>query len=463
MNGALVEADATALNKIRNLSFVKPFDSLEKLEGQNVKNEKLPESQKEPVKSVPQRRAANPAPDLYGFSRNQLVMLGVDQMHRSNFAGQGLQIAVLDGGFYNADKIPSLRHLFLNNQILGTYDFVDAEQSVYEDEPHGMQVLSVVAGKQDSELVGPAYQASYWLLRTEEDFSEYRIEEVNWLVGAEFADSVGADIINSSLGYNTFDDPSMDYRKADLDGNTALITRAADRAAATGMLVVVSAGNEGDNSWGTLTAPADGDSVLSVAAVNGAGLYANLSSRGPSADHRIKPNLAAQGQGTVLSRSDGSVGTSSGTSYSAPLITGLAAGLWQAFPQLNAWEVMDYLHRSASQSNKPDSLLGYGIPTYPNAARLIDIERGNGKQMIMLAENPVTKAELILYLNIQYLGQPLSLQFFDVLGRKIYSLSITQPLLENKIVLNPALFPGGLYVLRASSSTWQTESKFVVL
>ncbi len=463
MNGALVEGDAAAMSRVRTLPFVKPESAAETV-SQALPSESPKPNVRQAQSFSQEGQTTETAVPAYGPSGTQLNMLGVDKMHRQGYTGRGMQIAVLDGGFRNADRLPFFSHLFAEGRILGTYDFVDREESVYENEAHGMQVLSAIAALQPGALVGPAYEAGFWLLRTEDSRSEHRIEEVNWLIGAEFADSAGVDIINSSLGYNIFDNPASDYRPRDMNGQIAFSTRAADMAAATGILVVTSAGNEGNDAWRTITAPADGDSVLAVGAVDQGGLLAPFSSVGPSADRRIKPELAAMGRGTVLGRPDGSTGTSNGTSFSAPLITGLAAGLWQAFPELTNMEVISYLQRSATQANRPDSLLGYGIPDFARAYELAYRERKPNQSLGYFSPNPVVGEDIVtLWVNVQALGQPLTLQWFDASGRAVAEQRIATPALQNRISIPPAALPRGLYLIRLTSPGRQNTVKLIRL
>jgi len=222
----------------------------------------------------------------------------------------------------------------------------------------------VIAAYQNGTFTGGAYKANYQLYVTEDVTSEYRIEEYNWLFAAERADSAGTDVISSSLGYYDFDDATMNYPKSALDGQTAVITRAAQWAADRGIVVVVSAGNEGGNAWQTITAPADANDVFAVANVNSSGIRSSSSSIGPSADGRIKPDVAALGSGTSVIKKNGALGFASGTSLAAPLITSLATGVWQRYPELTSLEVLDVIRKSASQAGSPDNLLGYGIPNY---------------------------------------------------------------------------------------------------
>lgn len=382
LNAVLVQANAATLQNILQLPFVRGLEGNASLSNGRVGSEKKSggKSLKKATGTkykipdgMPVRTDARPL--SYGPSQDQVAMLGADQMHNRGFHGEGMLICVLDAGFRDADKLAHFQHLFADNRVLSTYDFVKKETSVYEDDAHGAQVLGALAGYLEGKLIGTAYQARYILLRTEDASSETRLEEAHWLMAAEYADSAGVDVINSSLGYSTFDDPSQNYTYADMNGDKTLITRAADWAAGVGMLVVNSAGNEGGNSWQYIAAPADADSIIAVASVNKDRLRAFSSSKGPSADRRVKPELAAMGQGTVVSTSATGVITSSGTSFAAPVLAGMAAGFWQAFPQLTNMQVMDYLKRSASQYTRPDSLLGYGIPHFVKAATLVELQQ----------------------------------------------------------------------------------------
>ncbi len=303
---------------------------------------------------------------LYGPSRYQTGLMNGQFLHQ-NFNGQGMQIAILDGGFLNADKYFAFDSLWANNQILGTKDFVNPDVDFFNTHYHGMSVLSCIAGNVPGQLIGTARKASFWLLRTEDTNSEYLIEEDNWVVGAEFADSAGIDVINSSLGYYQFDDPTMDHTYADMDGKTTRITKGANIAASRGMLIFTSAGNEGNDPWKYIIAPSDGDNVIGVGACNWAGYAANFTSYGPASDGDIKPNVSAVGYNTFLQLSNGTLGSASGTSFSSPVMAGMAACLWQAVPNTTAVEVKQAIELSANLYDEPDSLLGYGIPDFQMA------------------------------------------------------------------------------------------------
>ncbi len=327
----------------------------------------------EPIKKIPDESKIKGITSgqsySYGQGFNQIDMLNGIELHDDGYDGEGMIIAVLDAGFLNADIISGFDSLWLNNRILGWKDFADPlSPDIFGSHSHGTHVLSTMGAYLPGELVGTAPQAAYWLLRTEDAGSEYLIEELNWASGAEFADSAGVDIINSSLIYTTFDDPSQDHTYSDLDGNTTIITRAADMAVSKGMIVVNSAGNYGNSSWQYIGPPADGDSVFSIGAVNSSGNYVSFSSIGPTYDGRVKPNVVAQGSSSaILSAYSGNVSSSSGTSFSSPITAGMVACLWQAHPDKRNTEILDAIQQHASQSALPDMLLGYGIPDYYQA------------------------------------------------------------------------------------------------
>jgi serine protease AprX len=311
---------------------------------------------------------ATPGSDpIYGDANLQIKMLEGHKLHAMGFRGKGQTIAVLDAGFFRVNEFALFDSLRTNNRILGTRDFVQGNDSVYEDNSHGLSVLSTMAANVPGIFVGTAPEASYWLIRTEDAGSEFTIEEDNWVRGAEFADSVGVDIINSSLGYTVFDDPSTSHSYQHLNGNTTRITIGADIAASKGILVVNSAGNSGADPWRYLGAPADADSILTIGAVDAEGKYALFSSQGPTSDGRIKPNVTAMGQLTLVATNSGNVGRSNGTSFSSPVIAGMVACLWQAHPTANMMQVFKAIEKSGDQADRPDAYRGFGIPNFMRA------------------------------------------------------------------------------------------------
>lgn len=307
----------------------------------------------------------------YGAADFQVKSLKLNELHQKNQLGQGIVIAVLDGGFSNVDKIEAFHHLRQTNRILGTYDFAANETEVYGDGEHGTMVLGCLAGYVDSKILGTAPLASYYLLRTEEGASETVSEEYNWVSGAEYADSVGADLINSSLGYTKFDKKSGSYTYADMNGKTALVSRGADKAVSKGILVVNSAGNSGNDAWKYIGAPADAQKVFSIGATNKSNQRVAFSSMGPTSDGRIKPNVMALGANAAVINSSGAVASANGTSFSSPILCGAMACLMQNHKNMKPELMMRAVEASSSEASNPTAEMGYGIPDFFTADKLL--------------------------------------------------------------------------------------------
>ena len=416
LNAALVEALPAQLPALLALPYVRGLET-----GRVLNNARLgaaASGQSTGERASKFGRATIPA---YGPADFQLKQLSVDKMHEQGFQGENMLVAILDAGFLRANRVAFLNPLFAEKRVLATYDFPDREADVYDDDEHGLNVLSVMAAEAPNQLYGPAYKATYLLLRTEIAATENPVEEAYWLFGAEYADSTGADIINSSLGYTTFDNPADNHTYADLTGNKTLISRAANWAADAGIVVVNSAGNEGLSAWRNIAAPADAVGVLSIGAVDRNGTLARFSSVGPTPDGRIKPDLVALGQGTTLGTSAGSVATGNGTSFSGPLVAALAAGFWQAHPNLSAAQVRDLLRQSGSQADRPDNQLGYGIPNFERAALLADARRTG-----VIYPNPVSATDrLNVNLTADEVTQPVTVRLTDLAGRSVFQRSYT--------------------------------------
>ena len=295
---------------------------------------------------------------LYGPAITQIKMSHADRLHEAGFKGQGMTIAVIDAGFHNVDKIEAMKNI----NILGTRDFVNPEADIYAESSHGMSVLSCMAMNQPNVMIGTAPEASYWLLRSEDEYSENLVEQDYWAAAIEFADSVGVDLVNTSLGYYSFDDPTKNYRYRDLNGHYALMSREAAKAADKGIVVVCSAGNSGSGSWKKITPPGDAENVITVGAVNKYGVLAPFSSVGNTADGRVKPDVVAVGLGSDVMGTDGNLRHANGTSFSSPIMCGMVACLWQACPELTAREIIELVRRSGDRAVFPDNIYGYGIP-----------------------------------------------------------------------------------------------------
>ncbi|MEM8970045.1 MAG: S8 family serine peptidase, partial [Bacteroidota bacterium] len=359
-NAALVEASTDLVDQLVDLDHVR-YAELVKPRARNGRrggNSSDGASYGKSKKSKKYQRTE----ELLNVEQNQ--MLGIDEMHRQGYNGEGVFVAVFDGGFRGVDESSFFDHLYSNNQLKLTYDFVGNSPNVYRYGQHGTEALSCIAAYQPGVIESGGYASDIMLCVTEESGSEYRIEEYNWLFAAEKADSAGVDIISTSLGYTTFDDSEMNYTYDDMDGQTAAITRATQMATDKGMLCVISAGNEGAGRWRYVSPPADAPNVLSVGAVSASGFKVSFSSFGPTVDGRIKPDVSALGLQTVVVDAQDNVTRSNGTSFAAPLISGFTAGVWQAFPEATNLEIMEKVRLAGNQAMTPDNELGYGIPNF---------------------------------------------------------------------------------------------------
>jgi len=369
---AIRTTDAAALAKINSFPFVIAASPIGSFAGEAVVpvNKKL-EADFTQGNTPPSSGNENFIQSIidYGKSNGQVKIHQGSFLHDHGFRGEGMQLAMMDAGFFNYLSLPTFDSVRMNNQILGTWDFVANEASVNEDYDHGMKCLSTIAANIPGVLVGTAPKTSFYLYRTEDVSSEYPVEEQNWVAAMERADSLGVPVASTSLGYNLFDNPALNYTYADMNGNTSISARGADMAARKGMLVVVSAGNSGnDPSWNQLLTPSDADSVLSVGAVDTLGNVASFSAYGPSSDGQIKPSVAAVGSPAYVANSfSGLPEIGFGTSYACPNMAGLLTCLWQAFPEVNNMTIIDVTQKSATRAANPDNRMGYGIPDMKKA------------------------------------------------------------------------------------------------
>lgn len=463
-NSVTVEVTGqTVLNTILSLPYVNSSVNVGRKGAPGVNGPKF-DLEKIRYKGTEELPAARSSSFNYGTSFNQVNMLKGDLMHDNGYTGAGKIIAVLDAGFLNADAMPVFDSLFSSGRILATWDFVDGNSSVFEDDWHGTMVLSCMGAFSPGNIIGTAPGASYLLLRSENAPAEAIIEEYNWASAAEYADSAGADIINSSLGYTRFDDPSQDHTYNDMDGNTTPITIAADIAASKGMVVCNSAGNEGNGSWFHISAPSDADSILCVGAVDAFSVYASFSGKGPASDGRVKPDVASQGAQTIVADPFSGTNTfpANGTSFSSPLMAGMVATLWQCHPNASNMQIISAIKQSSSQFTNPDSLLGYGIPDFPLACLILGgIDPGvslNGDNLV-IENNPFSSAlNLAFYSDYR---QTINVRLVDMLGKIVYQQDhIVSGLTINKIEI-PASFSKGIYVVEVASEN-KTFAKKVV-
>lgn len=390
----------------------------------------------------------------------QNSILGIDIMHEEGFTGKGVTIAVFDAGFPGAKTASPLAHLQTNGQIVATKDFVRPwNDNVYMDNQHGTNVLSLIGSNEAGKMLAGAPDADFILSMTEEIATEYWVEEYNWVRAAEYADSLGTDIISSSVGYWDFDDPAMNYSLADMDGETTIVARGATIAANKGILVVNSAGNYGPNE-STLTSPSDAKGILAIGAVNKELEVSSFSSRGPTGDGRLKPDLAAFGEGTVLIRSNGEIGFSNGTSFSAPQVSALAAGLWEAKPEWTKDQLIEALLNSGTQADAPDNLLGFGIPNFFRAyyGEILAVEDIEEPLAWSVYPNPVIGDQLNIYF-----GNSLSAEFtlIDLNGRALDNETLNRASPKDPFRIRLQGVKAGFYVIQMQDGALIKRSKLI--
>lgn len=357
LNAVSVEVqNKTVLTKLENTSFIKKINPIKKYKrtSEILINEPVQKTQEITF-----------YPAEYGLSYNQIKMMNLNTLHEYGYTGKDMLIAVFDAGFQGVDTGHFFQSLYNDHRMIYTQNIVQPSEDVYRNSTHGTNVLSLMAAFKENKYIGSAPDASYALFITEDVSQEMPVEEDNWLRAMEIADSIGVDIINSSLGYTDFNDTLLNHTYANMDGNTTVITKAADIAASKGILVVTSAGNEGNTAWKYISAPADADSVLTVGSVNGSQEYSSFSSVGPTYDGRLKPNVVAQGEKPYVVTHVGTISNGgSGTSFASPLMAGAVACLWQSAPYLKNMDIIHAIEQCASQSTFPDNKLGFGVPDF---------------------------------------------------------------------------------------------------
>ena len=380
---------------------------------------------------------------VYGDAFNQVDMINVDYLHQQDYTGSGIIIAVLDAGFPNVDTMGAFQRLRDDGNLLDGYDFVDRTDAVYAytGNSHGTRVLSTMAAYVENQYVGTAPDAQYYLFRTEDAGSETPVEESYWVEAAERADSLGVDIINTSLGYKGYDNPNYSHSNEDLDGATTFITRGSNIAYEKGLLLVTSAGNSGASGVG---APADSPVVMSIGAVDADGNYASFSSQGSAIQPTQKPNVVARGAATYLVNQNNTITQNNGTSFSSPIMAGAMACFKQAFPNMSNDDLKQAVHESASQYTTPDYFLGYGIPNFEDA--LNDALSANTFEIAQfeMYPNPVKDK---VHFAFPETSEQATVYIFDILGKLSLEASINTT--ENTI--NIEGLSNGLYMLRVQS------------
>ena len=449
LNGALIQAISSDAEAIKLLPYV---SSVEYIAPNNVGGR---QSKQFEVDSL----SIFESDTLFQFD-----ILGAQEMRADGYIGEGMLVAVMDGGFSGMPNIPAFTTLFNDNRVLLSYDFIARTNDVYKYHDHGTNVMSLLAAEQTNpDFAGIIPNAEYMLFVTEDVFNEYRLEEYRWLIAAEKADSAGADVISSSLGYGIFDDPSMDYIASDLDGQTSVITRAAQIASEKGILVVTSSGNlDSFNPWKTVLFPGDIIDGVTVGSITSNFTQSSFSPDGPTADGRLKPDVVAYGSGTYLINEAGNITNKSGTSYSAPQVAGLATGVWQAYPEISSAELLNAIRLSSSNSGYPDNFIGYGVPSYGALINFLEAEES--ETWFTVYPNPVSQDD---YLKIKVfdpvIDNNVKIRMFDTLGKRLEEEDLIITWQNNEYFLELVTLRPGIYILNLQSNSNSSQVKILKL
>src|SRR5215210_2369190 len=454
LNQVLIEtADENAIKKITSLPFVKSAKGI----GYRAANaSRVNKFKKNPVSISGANRPLEITGNTYNYGNNynQVHIHEGEFLHNKGFRGETMQIAVLDAGFLEYKNITAFDSVRMNGQILGERDFVAYDNSVNEDDSHGMYCLSILSANWPSQMVGTAPKANYWLIRTENAASEYPVEEHNWVAGAEFADSAGVDMISSSLGYYDFDDSAFNHTYADFYKNTTMVSRGASLAVRKGMVVINSAGNEGANNWKYLVFPADADSICAVGAISSQAAVADFSSYGY--EGKVKPNIVSIGVGTVVAGLNNQPSSGNGTSFSNPNIAGLIACLWQAFPSVSNLKILEVVYKSSDHYTIPDNRYGYGIPNFRVAYQLLKHDQNialYGDQWLFATPDPFTNQIDLKF--IARMNGPAKLELITDAGQVVaaQNFNAEKEEISNYTFANLANQPAGFYTVKYSDST----------
>jgi subtilisin family serine protease len=453
-------SDTIALQQIREFSFVLSSEPV----NYNISNKitkKISINRSELIVgiSTPENRnniTGISSPYNYGSSYNQIHIHHGEFLHELGFQGEAMTVAILDDGFNNYLSNRAFETLRNEHRILGTYDFVNSKVSVNEEGLHGSNCFSIIGANIPNVMIGSAPAANYWLFKTEDDHSETPVEEQNWVAAAEFADSVGVDLITTSLGYGYFDDSTFNLGYADRNGHTALVSKAANLAVSKGMIVTASMGNSGNDVGEKIYVgcPADGDSVYAVGAIKSNGQIATFSSLGPNGSGQVKPDGVSIGSGTSLVGNDGNLYYGDGTSYSTPNVAGLIVCLWQAFPEFNSHDILLAVRQSSDQFKNPDERYGYGLPDFEKAYQSL-LEKRVGVSFQLTTDDWIRISPVPFKRTIHIFFQPNStgtanIQLLDIKGKLIQTFSTPisngQPQLFEMNIITP--LASGIYFIR---------------
>ncbi|MDP5106404.1 MAG: S8 family serine peptidase [Polaribacter sp.] len=451
LNAVHIQGEETNIRALlNNYSFIESIEFANKSLNANAKN-----IGKKIVASHQNKFTETTTDFNYGNAENQIKMLKGDFLHLQNFTGEGMQIAIIDAGFPNVNTLSAFQRIRDNNQILGGYNFADRNSNFYTRDSHGTHVLSTIAGYVENQFVGTAPDAKFYLFISEIAETETVLEETLWVEAAERADSLGVNVINTSLGYTTYDNENHSHSYADMDGKTTFISRGAEIGVSRGMILVNSAGNDGSSSWKYIGAPADAAAVFSIGAVNFLENIASFSSFGPTADDRIKPDVLAQGvSAAIINYLSGNVSTSNGTSFSSPIMTGVVACFWQAFPNKTNFEIMDLIRKSADKYSNPTAQYGYGIPDFEAAYNQVLSINDFSNSQINIYPNPIKDSFSIAADAISL--ENVSIQIFNILGEKVLEKS---KLISNSVDVSN--LETGFYILKIQNDHQQKTVKLI--
>lgn len=455
MNALYVRGTQNSIESLLDLPFVSGIEFMDK----TLNSEPLqprPARNKFEIEN-PERIQYN-----YGTAQNQVEMIKADYLHRQNYTGTGITVAFLDNGYPNIHGNPAFQQLRDENRLLGYYDFVARLENPDGTGSHGAHTLSTAAAILENtnpsfSYTGTAPAASYYLFITEDGHDENPVEEAYWVEALERADSLGVYVTNTSLGYQDFPNyPRYDYQYSDMDGQTTIGARGGNHAFDKGMLNVVSAGNAAAG-FGYITSPGDSPGVLTVGAVDENGDYAWFSSFGPTYDQRVKPDVMAQGMNAAIVNYNGELRQANGTSFSAPIIAGAIASLWQAAPHLKNETVMQVVRESAHLFNNPTDLMGYGIPDFEEAFNTLiqlGIEEELQNNLFAIYPNPVTTE---FFISFPQNSEQATVSLYNAIGQKILTKQLTP--FKNKISVVD--LPSGLYIASIHSDRKTVSFKII--
>ena len=461
MNSVLVLADSASLASISKLPCVAHMDRIAKKSpygGRFIMEELYP---------IEEQHLKTQNDQGYGSAWEQTVLHNAHELHLEGFSGQDIWIGVFDSGFDNVDSMSAFKPLRERGAIVYNFDMVQPGNSVYDEHHHGTFVLSTMAAEVGQDYKGMALFSKYLLFRTENVFSETKLEEINWLKAAEVADSLGVDIINTSLSYKTFDGSLVpDYTPADMDGRTSFIARASVLAHRKGILCVSSAGNDGNKSWNTIGTPADTDSILTVGSTDSTGRKSSFSSFGPTADNRTKPDVMAMGEKTAVIGPSDIIQRSNGTSFSGPVMAGLAASVWSKYRDLSNYELRKLIMSSADNYAFPNDSIGYGIPDY-DLIRSLQWERPPGDLMKLFPNPLLGSGSFSNSIGVKWdhnlVRKEVEVQIFTSNGRLVSSLK--RKIVKRSEILDLDMLgsQGGMFYFRVISELGSSVEKLIIL